>query len=74
MEVSILDKIDEYRIVLESYSHLVLDLIDWKTTFDNNVEILNETVDYYRFFMHPNKLNFYLIVCSIRLTELFQKK
>ena len=45
-----MDKIDDYRIVLESYSHPVLELIEWKTTADNNVEVLNETIDYYRYF------------------------
>lgn len=50
ISASILDKIDDYRIVLESYSHPILELIDWKTTPDNNVEVLNETVDYYRYF------------------------
>ncbi len=27
-----------------------LELIEWKTTKDNNVEILNETIDLYRYF------------------------
>lgn len=50
VSASILDHIDDYRIVLETYSHPILDFIEWKTTSDNNVEVLNETIDYYRYF------------------------
>jgi len=35
---------------LESYSHPVLELIEWETTPDHNVEVLNDTIDYYRYF------------------------
>jgi hypothetical protein len=28
----------------------LLNFIEWKTTHDNNVEVLNETIDYYRYF------------------------
>ena len=47
---AILERIDDYSKVLESYSHPILDFISWKETEDHNVEILNETIDYYRFF------------------------
>jgi Fic family protein len=47
---AILNKIDEYRKVLEHYSLPLLDFIDWKETKDHNVEVLNETIDYYRYF------------------------
>jgi len=50
ISASILDKIDEYRNVLESYSHPVMELIEWETTPDNNVKVLNETIDFYRYF------------------------
>ena len=50
ISASILDKIDDYRIVLESYSHSILELIEWKTTPDHNVVVLNDTIDYYRYF------------------------
>ncbi len=36
--------------MLESYSAAMLPLIEWRATPDNNVEILNETADYYRYF------------------------
>ena len=50
VSASILNHIDDYRIVLESHSHPLLDFIEWKTTESNNVEVLNETIDYYRYF------------------------
>ena len=50
VSASILDHIDDYRKVLESYSHPLLDFIDWKETKDHNVEVTNDTLDYYRYF------------------------
>lgn len=47
---SILDHIDDYRSVLESYSHPLLDFIQWKQTADNNVEVVNATIDLYRYY------------------------
>jgi len=47
---AILDRIDDYRKVLETYSQPILDFIKFKRTEDNNVEVLNETIDYYRYF------------------------
>lgn len=47
---SILDHIDDYRQVLEHYSHSLLDFIEWEQTDDNNVKVLNETIDYYRYY------------------------
>lgn len=46
----ILERIDEYRRTLETYSKPRLDLIDWEPTRLGNVEVLNETIDLYRYF------------------------
>ncbi len=46
----ILDRIDNYKEVLESYSKPRLDFIEWEATPDGNVEILNDTIDLYRYF------------------------
>jgi hypothetical protein len=43
-------RIDEYSRVLESYSRPLLDFVEWRPTPDGNVEVLNETADYYRYF------------------------
>ncbi len=50
VSAAILDRIDEYRRVLESYSARLLPLVDWQPTTKMNVEVLNETGDFYRFF------------------------
>ena len=50
VSASILDHIDDYRKVLESYSQPLLEFIEWEPTANNNVEVLSETIDYYRYF------------------------
>jgi len=50
VSASILNHITDYRNVLESYSHPLLDFIEWKETDDHNVEVINNTIDYYRYF------------------------
>jgi Fic family protein len=62
VSAAILDRIDEYRKILESYSHPLLDFIKWKPTADHNVEVLNETIDYYRYF-DATKLAEFLYEC-----------
>jgi hypothetical protein len=46
----ILARIDDYRRVLEHFSRPLLDWIEWQETPDHNVEVTNQTADYYRFF------------------------
>ncbi|MCA9441843.1 MAG: Fic family protein [Candidatus Omnitrophica bacterium] len=46
----ILNRIDRYREVLEDYSKRLLPTIEWKSTDKGNVEVLNDTSDFYRFF------------------------
>jgi hypothetical protein len=50
VSASILNHLEDYRKVLESYSHPLLEFIQWKETSDHNVEVLNHTIDYYRYF------------------------
>jgi len=50
VSASILSHIIDYRKVLESYSQPLLDFIEWKETTDHNIEVLNDTADYYRYF------------------------
>lgn len=50
VSASILTHIQDYAKSLESYSHPILNFIDWKPSENNNVEILNDTIDYYRYF------------------------
>lgn len=46
----ILEHIDQYRKILESYSSPRLELIEWSSTATGNVEVINETMDLYRYF------------------------
>ncbi len=50
VSAAILERIDEYRAVLESYSRHLLPLIEWKPTEKMNVSVLNDTGDFYRYF------------------------
>jgi Fic family protein len=50
VSAAILERIDEYKNVLEEYSRRLLPLIRWEPTADGNVRVLNDTADYYRFF------------------------
>jgi Fic family protein len=50
VSAAILRNIDGYRGVLESYSRPLLEHIDWRAAPNGNVEVLNETADYYRYF------------------------
>ena len=50
ISAAILREIVPYQRVLESYSAALLPLIEWRPTDKNNIEVLNDTADYYRFF------------------------
>ncbi len=50
VSAAILERIDEYRAVLEDYSRRLLPLIRWEPTQNGNVNVLNDTADFYRFF------------------------
>jgi hypothetical protein len=58
ISASILNQIVDYRKVLESYSHSILDFIEWKKTNSNNVEVTNHTIDYYRYFDATKQVEF----------------
>ena len=47
---AILERIDEYRAVLESYSTRLLPFIEWQVTEKFNIAVTNATADFYRFF------------------------
>lgn len=49
VSAAILREIVRYRRVLESYSTSLLPLIRWRATENFNVEVLNDTGDYYRY-------------------------
>ena len=45
-----LKRLAEYRAVLEDYSERLLPVVDWTATAKGNVEVSNDTADFYRFF------------------------
>jgi len=47
---AILERIDDYRKILESYSTRLLPVIEWEPTEKMNVRVLNDTADFYRYF------------------------
>jgi len=55
----ILERIDEYRKTLEHFSKPRLDLIEWRPTEKNNIEVLNDTIDLYRYFDATNHAEFF---------------
>jgi hypothetical protein len=50
VSAAILRHIDDYRAVLESCSRPLLALVQWRATERGNVDVLNDTADYYRYF------------------------
>jgi hypothetical protein len=62
ISASILTHIKDYAKSLESYSHPILNFIDWKPSKNNNVEIFNDTIDYYRYFDATTQAEFLFIV------------
>ncbi len=55
----ILESIDDYRQTLEHFAKPRLDLIEWRPTENNNVEVLNETIDLYRYFDVTKQAEFF---------------
>jgi Fic family protein len=64
----ILERIDDYRHVLESYSRPRLRHIEWQMTPDGNVKVLNESIDLYRYFDATRQAEF-LYECVTRTIE-----
>ena len=63
-----LDRIDDYRTVLQNHSRPLMDFIEWQTTPDRNVHVLNDTVDLYRYVDCTEAAEF-LYECVARTVE-----
>ncbi len=50
VSATVLEWIDDYRAVLQSYSGRLLPVVDWEPTENGNVRVLNDTGDFYQFF------------------------
>lgn len=63
-----LDRIDDYRTVLQNHSGPLMDFIEWQPTPDRNVGVLNDTADLYRYFDCTEEAEF-LYACVARTVE-----
>lgn len=63
-----LDRIDDYRTVLQNHSGPLMEYIDWRKTPDHNVHVANDTADLYRYFDCTEEAEF-LYGCVARTVE-----
>ena len=63
-----LDRVDDYRTTLQAHSGPLMAFIEWRATADRNVEVLNQTVDLYRYFDCTEEAEF-LYACVSRTVE-----
>ena len=68
VSAAILNRIDDYRAVLEDHSRRLMPLIEWEPTELGNVRVLNDTADFYRFFDATRHAEF-LFDCVRRTIE-----
>ena len=68
ISAAILDRIEDYRVTLETYSARLLPHIRWQPTETGNVRVLNDTGDCYRFFDATPHAEF-LYECVARTIE-----
>lgn len=71
---SILHFIDEYREALKSYSRRLLPVIEWEATPAMNVEVVNETSDFYRYFDATPQVEFLFKCAEHTLTTLLPEE
>ncbi|MDP4595390.1 MAG: Fic family protein [Crocinitomicaceae bacterium] len=74
ISASILTHIKDYAKSLESYSQPILNFIDWKPSENNNVEILNDTIDYYRYFDATRQAEFLFYCVNDTLVHIIPKE
>jgi hypothetical protein len=63
-----LDRIDDYRTTLQVHSGPLMPFIEWRPTPARNVEVLNDTADFYRYFDGTEAAEF-LYACVRRTVD-----
>ncbi len=63
-----LDRIDDYRATLQGHSGPLMPFIEWRSTPERNVDVLNQTADLYRYFDCTEEAEF-LYACVRRTVE-----
>lgn len=66
----ILQRINDYVTALEAYSRPRLAFIEWRPTDKGNVEVLNETIDLYRYFDATPQAEFFYECVHETITNL----
>ena len=74
VSAAILDQIETYKQVLESYSRRLLPLIEWESAPKFNVRVLNDTGVFYRFFDATSTRNFCMPACSERSSTIYPRR
>jgi hypothetical protein len=74
ISASMLEHIDDYRKSLEDYSLPLLDLIDWTETEDHNIEVINETIDFYRYYDATAQAEFLYECVENTITDIIPKE
>ncbi|MCC5944403.1 MAG: Fic family protein [Bernardetiaceae bacterium] len=74
ISAAILDKITAYRRVLEAHSHPLLEHIEWRETAQHNVEVLNNTIDFYRYFDATAAAEFLYDCLDYTLTQILPQE
>lgn len=74
VSAAILNRIDEYQAILESYSSQRIDLIDWEPTADHNVNILNDTIDLYRYYDLTKQVEFLYACVEETIQQIIQEE
>jgi Fic family protein len=70
----IFDELKEYRTVLEAFSEPRLKQIKWRPTEKNNVEVLNDTIDLYRYFDATKHAEFLFSCIKVTIEEVIPKE
>ena len=70
VSAAILQRIPEYKEVFDHYTDTRIDLIEWKPTSDNNIEVLNDTIDLYRYFDATKMAEFLYSCVEITINEI----
>jgi hypothetical protein len=63
-----LDRINHYRSTLQGHSSPLMPFIEWRATLSRNIEVLNDTADFYRYFDCTEEAEF-LYSCVRRTVE-----
>jgi hypothetical protein len=63
-----LDRIDDYRAILQTHSGALMPYIEWRSTPERHVEVLNDTANLYRYFDATGVAEF-LYTCVRRTVE-----